>query len=94
MDEKELIKILKAVGSKNRFAILKYLYKNKELSVGDLAEITDEPFRSVSKDLGILRRAELVQFRNFNLNRRYSINIIKFPKDLFHFLVEQWDERR
>jgi len=92
MDEKSLMKILKAIGSDNRFLILKCLYKNKELSVGDLAEAVDSPFRSVSKDLGILRRAELVHFRNFNLNRNYSINITKFPKELFHFLVEQWND--
>jgi DNA-binding transcriptional ArsR family regulator len=88
MDEKNLIKILKAVASKSRFSILRCLYKSKELPVGDLAEMINLPFRSVSKDLGILRRAELVQFRNFNLNKYYSINITKFPKELFHFLVE------
>ena len=91
MDEKSLMKVLKAIASRNRFFILKYLYKSKELSVGDLAEMTNLPFRSVSKDLAILRRAELVQFRNFNLNRYYSINTAKFPKELFHFLVEQWN---
>jgi len=94
MDEKNgknLVKILKAVANENRFLILKCLYKNKELAVGDLAEMTNKPFRSVSKDLGILRRAELVRSRNFNLNKRYSINITKFPRDLFHFLVERWD---
>ena len=94
MDEKNLMKILKAVANENRLEILRCLHKNKELSVGDLAEMTNEPFRSVSKDLGILRRADLVQFRNFNLNRRYSINLIninKFSKKLFHFLVECWD---
>jgi len=97
MDEKYLIlvKILKAIGNENRFSILKCLYKNKELSVGDLAEMTDLPFRSVSKDLGILRRAGLVQSRNFNFHKRYSINSIninKLSKNLFHFLVEWWDD--
>lgn len=90
MEEKNVMEILKAVASDNRFLILKFLYKNKELSVGDLAETTNSPFRSVSKDLGILRRAELVQFRNYSLNRYYSINISKFPKELLHFLVEWW----
>lgn len=88
MDEKNLMKILKAIASENRFLILKCLHKSKELSVGDLAEMTNTPFRSVSKDLGILRRADLVKYRNFYLTRRYSINIPKFPKELFHFLVE------
>jgi len=82
MDEKKLIKILKAVANKNRFLILKCLHKNKELFVGDLAEMTDLPFRSVSKDLGILRRAELVKYRNFNLKNYYFINTAKFPKGI------------
>lgn len=96
MDEKNLMKILKAIASEKRFEILKCLYRNKELSVRDMAEMINAPFRSTSKDLGILRRAELVQFRNYNLKRYYSINnsknTSKLPKELFHFLVEWWDE--
>ncbi|MCX6721789.1 MAG: metalloregulator ArsR/SmtB family transcription factor [Candidatus Staskawiczbacteria bacterium] len=91
IDEKSLVKVLKAVANENRFLILKCLYKNKKLAVGDLAEMIDLPFRSVSKDLGVLRRVELVQFRNFNLNRYYSLNTTKVSKELFHFLVEWWD---
>ncbi len=90
MNTENSLKILKALAGESRFLILKCLHQNKELSVGDLAEMTDEPFRSVSKDLCILRRVELVKFRNINLNRYYSINFAKFPKDLFHFLVERW----
>jgi predicted transcriptional regulator len=86
MDNKELAKILKAVSSENRIFILKCLHKNKELSVGDLAEATNLAFRSVSKDLAILRNTDLVQHRNFNLTRRYSINFSKFPKELLPFL--------
>jgi DNA-binding transcriptional ArsR family regulator len=86
MDEKNLMKIFRTVGNEKRFFILKCLHKNKELSVGDLSEIVNSPFRSVSKDLAILRSAELVQFRNFNLTKRYSINFSKFPKELLTFL--------
>jgi len=60
MDNKELAKIFKAIGSENRVVMLKHLYKSKELSVGDLAEAVNLPFRSVSKDLAILRSAEFV----------------------------------
>lgn len=86
MDNKDLAKILKAVGSENRIFILKCLHKSKELSVGDLAEVTNLAFRSVSKDLAILRSVELVQSRNFNLTKCYSINPSKFPQELLPFL--------
>jgi len=82
MEDKELVKILKAVANKNRFLILKFLRKHKELSVGDLAEATDLPFRSVSRDLYNLRKVNLVQTRNHYSSRLYSIDIKNFPKDI------------
>lgn len=88
MEDKELIKILKAVANENRFTILKCLQKDKELSVGDLAEIMDLPFRSVSRDLSVLRNVGLVQSRNSYSNRIYSINIPNFPKELFQYFLE------
>lgn len=84
----EQIKILKAVANENRFLILKCLRENKELSVGDLAEMTKSPFRSVSGDLSVLRSAGLVQCRNHFSNRLYSINILNFPKELFQYFLE------
>lgn len=86
MDDEEKLKILKAVANENRFLILKYLRKNKEMSVGDLAETTNSAFRSVSRDLHFLRKANLVQFRNYFLTRLYSINIENFPKELLTFI--------
>jgi len=86
MEEKELMKILKAVANENRFTILKCLHKDKELSVGDLAEATDSPFRSVSRDLAVLRSAGLVQSKNHYSTRLYSINIPNFPEELLSFL--------
>jgi DNA-binding transcriptional ArsR family regulator len=86
MEDKKLIKILKAVANENRFAILKYLHKHKESSVGDLAEATSSPFRSVSRDLHFLRNVRLVQFRNLYSTRLYSINAPDFPKEIMSFL--------
>ena len=86
MEDKELMKILKAIANENRFVILKYLRKDKELSVGDLAEATNSPFRSVSRDLSVLRSAGLIQTRNHYLSRLYSINSSNFPKEIFKFL--------
>ncbi len=86
MEDRELLKILKAVANENRFEILKCLRNDKELSVGDLAEITNLPFRSVSSDLAVLRSTGLVQFKNHYSTRLYSINIPNFPKDFLNFL--------
>lgn len=83
---KEIVKILKAMANKNRFLILKCLRNppagGKEMSVGDLAEITNSAFRSVSRNLHFLRKARLVQFRNHYSERLYSINTKNFPKEL------------
>ena len=86
MKDEELMKILKAVANENRFEILKCLLKDKELSVGDLAELINSPFRSVSGDLSILRRAGLVKSRNRYVKHLYSINITHFPKQLLNFI--------
>jgi len=85
MEEKELLKILKAIANENRFLILKHLHKKKEMSVGDLAEITKSAFRSVSRDLHFLRKVNLVECRNRFSTRLYSIDIKNFPKDLLSF---------
>ena len=86
MTDKEAIKILKAVANNNRFAILKSLQKSEEMSVGDLAEMINLPFRSVSRDLFVLRKANLVLTKNHYSTRLYSINFQDFPKALLSFL--------
>lgn len=86
MEDKQRLKILKAVANENRFLILKILRKNKEMYVGDLAEEINTPLRSTSKDLGILRRASLVQSRKNFVRNYYSIDTTNFPKELLNFL--------
>lgn len=86
MQDKDKLEILKAVANENRFLILKYLRENKEMSVGDLAEKINSPIRSISKDLGILRKFNLVQFRKKFVRKYYSIDTINFPKELLNFL--------
>ncbi len=94
MKDEDLIRILKVLANKNRFAILKCLHKHKELSVGDLAEITDRPFRSVSRNLFVLRKAKLVHSRDFYAQHIYSINFPDFPKGILKiFRMTQWRRR-
>ncbi|MEK7562396.1 MAG: metalloregulator ArsR/SmtB family transcription factor [Patescibacteria group bacterium] len=85
MENKDLVKIFKAIANERRFLILKILYKNKEVSVGNISEMIDLSFRSVSKHLGILANAGLVECRQSSLNRYYSVNKSKFPKQFLAF---------
>jgi ArsR family transcriptional regulator len=57
---RELILVLKAVADKNRMRILKMLEK-KNMCVCELAAILDIKQPSVSKHLGILKNAGLIQ---------------------------------
>jgi len=85
MESEKLLKILKAVANENRIMILKFLRENKELAVGDLAEMAKLPFRTVSRDLFVLRKANLVQSRNHYSERLYSIDVPNFPEEFLNF---------
>jgi len=82
VENKKLIKALKAISNERRFLILKILSKNKEVSVGNLSEMIELSFRSVSKHLLVLHNADLIKCRQVSLNRYYSINAETFPKEL------------
>ena len=83
---KELVRIFKAIANERRFLILKYLCKNKEMSVSAISEFIDLSFRSVSKHLSVLAGAGLVEAKQVGLNRFYSINRLKFPQQFLVFL--------
>jgi len=84
MNDKELVKILKAIGSDRRLAILKYL-KIREMSVSQISKLIKLSFRSTSKHLMVLSGAGLVEAKQDNLNRVYYINST-FPKQFLEFL--------
>ena len=74
MNNKELIKIFKAMGNERRFLILKHFSQKKELTVGQISELIHLSFKSVSRHLSVLLNANLVEARQVNLNRFYRIN--------------------
>ena len=76
MTNKELVKIFKAMGNERRFLIMKNLVQRKELTVSQIAEHIKLSFKSASRHLMVLANADLVQVRQVNLNRFYSINNI------------------
>lgn len=73
MKEKDFEKILKALANKRRLAVIKYLKKHKEATVGELAEAINLSFRSTSKHLGVLSVADIVEKEQRSLEVYYKI---------------------
>lgn len=74
MKNKELSKIFKALGNERRLLIIKYLFQNKELTVGQISGFIRLSFKATSKHLLILSNVGLVSMRQISLNRFYSLN--------------------
>lgn len=85
MNNKEITKIFKAMGNDRRFAILKHLRQRKELTVSQIAELINLSFKSTSRHLAVLAGANLIEARQVNLNRFYSISSAA-PKRFVEFL--------
>lgn len=85
MNNKELVKILKAMGNDRRLEILRRLTKSKQMSVGNLSEMMGLSFRSVSKHLSVLSGAGLVEAKQISLSRYYFISP-DFPKQFIEFI--------
>ena len=60
MNQKELVKIFRAMGNDRRFAILKYLTINKDLTFTKISEFIKLSFKSTSRHLSILLGAGLI----------------------------------
>lgn len=58
---KELEKIFKALANRRRLAILQFLKKNKEASVGTIARAIKLSVKATSKHLGILSAVDIVE---------------------------------
>ena len=70
---KELERALKALASKRRLAILRFLKKEKEASVGDIAAEIRLSFKATSKHLGILAAADIVEKEQRSLLMFYRL---------------------
>ena len=73
MNEKQLVKILKALANPRRFAILINLRKHKALNVSAVAEKIDLSFRSTSKHLAKLEEAGLVERKHQSREAFYAL---------------------
>ncbi|TSD06157.1 MAG: hypothetical protein Greene07147_16 [Parcubacteria group bacterium Greene0714_7] len=73
MNEKELERVLKASANRRRLAIIKFLKKQKEASVGDIATEIKLSFRATSKHLALLTHAGIIDREQRGLQMYYSI---------------------
>ena len=74
MREKELERSLKALANKRRLAILRFIRKEKEVSVGDMADEIKLSFNATSKHLGILASANILEKEQRGLQMFYRIS--------------------
>lgn len=61
MRDAEFERILKALANRRRVAILRYLKKHNEASVGELSEAIQLSFKATSKHLIILVSADIIE---------------------------------
>jgi len=70
---RELEKTLKALANRRRLAIIKFLKKQGEKSVGDIAHEINLSFKSTSKHLGVLSAVDIVDREQRSLQMFYRI---------------------
>lgn len=64
---------MKALANGRRLAILKYLKKTKEASVGDIAGVIKLSFKATSKHLGILYAVGILEKDQTDLTVNYRL---------------------
>lgn len=73
-DFKKLERLLKAVANRRRLAILAFLQKEHETSVGKIAGHIKISLKATSKHLTILHAADLVDRNQRSLEMHYQLN--------------------
>lgn len=76
---KKLERTLKALANQRRLAIIRYLKKEKEASVGDIAENIKLSLKATSKHLGILAGADIVEKEQRSLQMWYRLSSEPHP---------------
>ncbi len=73
VDVKKFERILKALANRRRLAILQYLKRQEEGSVGDVADAINLSLKATSKHLGILAAADIVEREQKSLQMFYRL---------------------
>lgn len=71
---KDLERLLKALANRRRLAIIKYLKKKKEATVGDIADHIKLSFKATSKHLNILAMVDIVEKEQRSLQMWYRLS--------------------
>lgn len=74
MKDVELERIFKAVANRRRLALLRYIKKHKEASVGELRELIKISMAATSKHLAVLSAAGIVEREQRSLLMFYRIS--------------------
>jgi DNA-binding transcriptional ArsR family regulator len=74
MSGREHERVLKALANRRRLAIVLYLKKRKEATVGDIAEAIKLSFKSTSRHLTLLAAADVVDREQRSLSVYYRIS--------------------
>ncbi len=74
MKDKEMERILKALANGRRLAIVRFLKKKGEQTVGDIAEHIRLSFKATSKHLAVLYAANIVEREQRSLQMFYSLS--------------------
>ena len=67
-------RVFKALANRRRIAILRYLKREKEAAVGDIAEEIGLSLKATSKHLAILAAADFLEREQRSLMMFYSIS--------------------
>ena len=81
MELKELERLLKALANKRRLAILRFLKKNGEANVTEIAEVIKLSVKSTSRHLAVLFSADLVD------REQRSLEVYYRPADLYPSVI-------
>ncbi len=71
---KEVERVLKALANRRRLEIVKYLKKEKEATVGDIAEAIKLSFKSTSRHLAVLFSADIVEKEQRSIEVWYRLS--------------------
>ncbi|MDO8561772.1 MAG: metalloregulator ArsR/SmtB family transcription factor [bacterium] len=73
MKDKELEMSLKALANRRRLAMIRFIKKNKEASVGDIANDIKLSFKSTSRHLSVMFSAGLLEREQRSLHVFYKL---------------------
>ncbi|OGI76522.1 hypothetical protein A3C67_01750 [Candidatus Nomurabacteria bacterium RIFCSPHIGHO2_02_FULL_42_19] len=82
---KQYERLLKALANRRRLEIVKYLKKEKEATVGNIASHLKLSFKSTSKHLAILFAVDIVEKEQRGLSAFYSLH--PFPARIIRAVI-------